>query len=769
MTGSRKGMRSIALLLAGLLTLTLGMGSAGAQEGSPDDLFTRGNERLASGDTEGAIQAYQALLKTHPERIDARSNLGAAFARLGRYEDAIEEYQKALQFDPENSAIRFNLGLAHYKAAQFSKAAAELVKVVADQPDNANPVLVLADCYLSLGEYKNVVDLLAPREAAFKNDRAFLYLLGTALIRDGQTEKGQVLVDRILRDGESAEARLLMGMGHLMVSDYPGALKELTRAVELNPKLLSVNLYYGRALLANSQREKAAEAFRRELGQNPNDYETNYYLGVLLKEDRQFDQAMSFLERALMLRPGAVNARFQIGSLHLAAGDLPEAERMLKEVAREAPDFPDVHAALAKLYYRLKRKEDGDREQAILQKLNVEVKASVRGAAEKAQAERESPPEPASPVTSEGSPAAGAAFDDLVKRAEAARLANRLDEALDLYRQAVKMRPDWPEGWWYLGTINYEADRHADARDAFVRLLYLKSEGGPSWALLGLCEYKLGNYKIALDHLKRARAQGLGGSRELSRVVRYHTGILHTHFGEFEPAQYQLFPLARDQLNNTPLIEALGLAALAMPLFPSEIPPEKRELVLKAGRASYFQAARLPEDAQREYTELIARYPQTPNVHYSYGVFLLIQNPDHALEEFRRELEISPAHVPARLQIAFEYIRRGESPTALPFAEQAVKISPDAFAARNALGRIFLEMGQTERAIKELQEGVRLAPGSPETRYALARAYGKAGRKAEAARERDEFARLKKLQQELKGVPRPAMETDPRPDERPPS
>ncbi|MGH9649447.1 MAG: tetratricopeptide repeat protein, partial [Terriglobales bacterium] len=476
--------------------------------------------------------------------------------------------------------------------------------------------------------------------------------------------------------------------------------------------------------------------------------------------------AMDFLKRALVLRPGAVNARFQMGSLRLASGNWAEAQRMLEEVAKDAPDFADVHAALAKLYYRLKRKQDGDREQAIVQKLNVEIKASVRGAAEKAQAERESPPKPPAPADSP--PAPSAAFDDLVKRAEAARLGNRLEEALDLYRQATKMRPDWPEGWWYLGTINYEADRHAEARDAFVRLLYLKPEGGPSWGLLGLCEYRLGNYQIALDHLQRARAQGLGGSRELSRVARFHTGILHTHFGQFEAAQQQLFPLARDQLNNTALIEALGLAALAMPLFPSEIPPEKRDLVLKAGRASYFQAARLPEDAQRGYSDLIAQYPKTPNVHYSYGVFLLIQNPDQALEQFRRELEISPAHVPARLQIAFEYIRRGESPRALPFAEQAVKIAPDSFAARNALGRISLEMGQTERAVKELEEGVRLAPGSPETRYALARAYGKAGRKAEAARERDEFARLKKLQQELKGIPRPAVETDPRPDERPP-
>src|SRR2546426_7028141 len=32
-----------------------------------------------------------------------------------------------------------------------------------------------------------------------------------ALVRDGQSDKGQVLIDRILKNGDSAEARLLLG------------------------------------------------------------------------------------------------------------------------------------------------------------------------------------------------------------------------------------------------------------------------------------------------------------------------------------------------------------------------------------------------------------------------------------------------------------------------------------------------------------------------------------------------------------------------------
>ena len=49
---------------------------------------------------------------------------------------------------------------------------------------------------------------------------AVAYLLGTALIRDNQVERGQHIVDRILSLGDSAEARLLIGTTKMMARDY---------------------------------------------------------------------------------------------------------------------------------------------------------------------------------------------------------------------------------------------------------------------------------------------------------------------------------------------------------------------------------------------------------------------------------------------------------------------------------------------------------------------------------------------------------------------
>jgi tetratricopeptide (TPR) repeat protein len=310
----------------------------------------------------------------------AHSNLGAALARLGHYEEAAAEYRQALEKDPGNLPVRLNLALAYYKAAQLPEATEQLTAVLAKQPSNRQAVVLLADCNLQLGENKRVIELLTPLEKESPNDKVLIYLLGTAYIRDKQPARGQVLVDRILRDGDSAEARLLLGTTRFNAQEFPEALADLKKAVELNPKLPDVYSYYGLALLATGDMAGAAEAFRKELEFNPNDFVSNLQLGVVLKQDQRYDDARAFFERALRARPGDPGVRYQLATLDLTAGLLDKACAQLEGLIKESPQFVEAHVSLATVYYRLKRKADGDRERELVLKLNAANQAVQPGA-----------------------------------------------------------------------------------------------------------------------------------------------------------------------------------------------------------------------------------------------------------------------------------------------------------------------------------------------------------------------------------------------------
>ena len=137
-----------AVVIFLLIAVGLFAGRVSAQ--GPADAVEREFERATqlhqSGDLQGAVRAYLAILAAHPARTDVRSNLGAAYSALGRYEEAIDQYKRALIIDTANSAIRFNLAMAYYKAAWFAEAATELDRFVAAVPDSAQTVEECRPC-----------------------------------------------------------------------------------------------------------------------------------------------------------------------------------------------------------------------------------------------------------------------------------------------------------------------------------------------------------------------------------------------------------------------------------------------------------------------------------------------------------------------------------------------------------------------------------------------------------------------------------------------
>jgi tetratricopeptide (TPR) repeat protein len=368
-----------------------------------------------------------------------------------------------------------------------------------------------------------------------------------------------------------------------------------------------------------------------------------------------------------------------------------------------------------------------------------------------AATEQSAPPRTQKPATARKPPAKATAeaaspeFDKLVTAATAARQAQQWEEAVDLYGKAVKLKPGYVEGHWYRGTAYYSLEKFPECREAFKTVLRLAPKNGAAFAFLGLCEFGLKDYDRSLQHLLQSRILGVGDAPELGTAARYHAAVLMTRIEQYEQALETLGEFANAADDNPRVIEAMGLATLRMAMLPSEAPPDRREMVLMAGRASYMMATRNTAAAGKAFAALASRYPETPNVHYAYAVFLLLEEPDKAIEELKRELELQPGHPWSLMQIAYEYLKRGEPTTALPWAQQAVTAAPNAFPARKALGQALLETGDVDAAIRELLTGIKLAPDSPGLHFTLARAYQRAGRLEDATRERNEFTRLDRL------------------------
>ena len=347
-----------------------------------EESFARGVQLHQSGDILGAIEAYQDALEKEAGRVDARSNLGAALVRLGRYDEAVREYRRALEADPGHAGVRFNLALALYKSALVTDAARELEQVVSIDPKQTAALLLLADCRLQMGDDAGVVALLEPHEGELGSDRLYAYLMGTALLRRNELERGQVFIDRLFREGDTAPGRLLMGVAHLRRKEPDRAITELERAAQFDPKLPTVHSLLAMAFMESGRRSDAAAAFRREFENNPNDFDSNLYLGLLLKDEGKLDESGDHLRRAGRLRPNDPRVLYGLGSLAVATGRIEEAEKALTAVTAAVPDYVQAHVLLATVYYRLKKKDLGDKEKATVARLFQEQQARQPGPGE---------------------------------------------------------------------------------------------------------------------------------------------------------------------------------------------------------------------------------------------------------------------------------------------------------------------------------------------------------------------------------------------------
>jgi tetratricopeptide (TPR) repeat protein len=342
-------------------------------------------------------------------------------------------------------------------------------------------------------------------------------------------------------------------------------------------------------------------------------------------------------------------------------------------------------------------------------------------------------------------------FTSLSARANAARDANRLDEAATLYKQALADRPNWAEGWWSLGTIQYDTNNYAPAAKSFQRLVALQPKNGMAHAMLGLCQFEIGLDSSALEHLEAATNLGISPDPELRRVLVYHEAVLLQRGGKFERAQNLLQQLCLEGTNSPEIDSALGMTLLRMT---AKTPPTAgtpdSSIVAGIGHAGCLVGQKKYEDAKTILNALNTQYPQFANVHYASGLLILeTGDTQAAVAQFQQEITNDPKNVVARLKIAAaEY--KVDSAAGIPYAEEALKLDPQLALGHYLLGLLLLDTGDYKRAIPELEAARASLPNEARLYFALGSAYSMAGRKDDAARARRTFQRLSQEQQKEK-------------------
>jgi tetratricopeptide (TPR) repeat protein len=339
----------------------------------PDRLFNEAVDAQMRGDFTTAIRDYRGVLQVRPQAVEARVNLGAALAHVGKFNDAIEEYKQALPLLKDKTGVEFNIALAYHQEGDWQHAQQAFAPLVKERPNDVRVAILLGDTDVHLGANADAVAMLAPLEAANAQNSDFEFVYGEALVAGGKRRDGVDRLEKSAQMSNAPDAYVLAGSTLLEINEFDRARHDLDTAITLNPSLpADVYSLDGEARDKDGDLAAAEPAFREALKRDPDNFKANLYLGAMLYKRRDMDAAKPYLDKAVHLNPKDNMANYEDAMLKSTSGDTAAAAEQLEAVVKADPTWLEPHVELATLYYKLHRPKDGAKERAIVDRITAE-------------------------------------------------------------------------------------------------------------------------------------------------------------------------------------------------------------------------------------------------------------------------------------------------------------------------------------------------------------------------------------------------------------
>lgn len=149
-------------------------------------------------------------------------------------------------------------------------------------------------------------------------------------------------------DAELAEGHAVRGMIRFSYNwDLEGALRDLDRAIMLNPSYARAHQYRSAVLTTTGRFEDAVRSARKAFELDPLSPTESTTLGVRLYYARQYTEAIAQFERTIVTNPGFYVAHWGLGECYLQLGRLDEAIAQLRLAVERSDDSAYIRAWLA--------------------------------------------------------------------------------------------------------------------------------------------------------------------------------------------------------------------------------------------------------------------------------------------------------------------------------------------------------------------------------------------------------------------------------------
>jgi Flp pilus assembly protein TadD/peroxiredoxin len=229
-----------------------------------------------------------------------------------------------------------------------------------------------------------------------------------------------------------------------------------------------------------------------------------------------------------------------------------------------------------------------------------------------------------------------------------------LDQAAESFQQVIAAKPNDPEGYYNLGTLNLRRNDFDQARHYLEQTLKLRPNYPEAWNNLGMMAAQQGQADEAIQNFQQSLSL-----RPNYAIALLNLGNVYRRQGAFDKAQQNLSRALELQPDDPEVNYSLGMFYA------------QQNQLLQA--ADYLQKA-------------ISLRPDYPEALNNLGV-LFVRNQDYprAEEQFRTCIRIEPNFDQSYFNLARLYVMRNDKEKAREVLQELLRIQPQNQGAKQAM------------------------------------------------------------------------------------
>jgi len=293
---------------------------------------------------EKAIVEYRRALTIAPSLQPVYLNLAILYFKQGAYAEAVKPLQKFLAWQPHNRQANHLLGLCYIESGQYNAALRTLAPLRAD--NDPAILLALATAYIRSDRSREGEELIRQFLTSQPDSSRVHFMLAQTYLSLGQFPQALTEFERVYAlDPAWPQIHLFLGAAKAKSGRFDEAEKELRAELQLDPASFLASFTLGALLNKQARYEEAIPILEGARSSRPKDSDANYQLAWAYWKLGTVDKAWDDARAATKTNPGNRPAHYLLAQIARKKGDEQLAQREFR-IAQSLSEAESEHDIL---------------------------------------------------------------------------------------------------------------------------------------------------------------------------------------------------------------------------------------------------------------------------------------------------------------------------------------------------------------------------------------------------------------------------------------